>query len=214
MTEKRVIDWEAVELAYRAGVRSLKDIGAEFGVSDAGIIKRAKRDEWVRDLSAKIKSKADAKVSADAVSDSVSALTKIAEKEIVEANAELQARVRREQRKDISRTRKLAMTLLEELEGMTGNNDLLEELGELLRNEDDKGVDKRNDLYSKIIATSGRVDSMKKLADTLKTLIGLEREAFGIDSRFEEEKTVIVNMDPMDTARRVAFLLAQATQGK
>lgn len=67
------IDWESVEGAYRAGIRSLKDIGAEFGVSDAGIIKRAKRDGWARNLAAKIAARAEAKVSAAVVSDLVSA---------------------------------------------------------------------------------------------------------------------------------------------
>lgn len=45
---RKEIDWEAVEMQYRAGIRSLKEIGKEFGVSDAGIIKRARRDEWTR----------------------------------------------------------------------------------------------------------------------------------------------------------------------
>ena len=48
MTKSASIDWNAVELEYRAGIRSLRAIGAQFGVSDAGIIKRAKRDSWVR----------------------------------------------------------------------------------------------------------------------------------------------------------------------
>ncbi|MBR7513521.1 hypothetical protein KC219_25515, partial [Mycobacterium tuberculosis] len=55
-----------------------------------------------------------------------------------------------------------------------------EELGEILRSEDDKGQDKRNDVYRKVLSSAGRVDSMKKLADTLKVLIGLEREAYGL----------------------------------
>lgn len=55
---RAAVDWDAVEREYRIGLRSLKDIGVEFGVSDAGIIKRAKRDGWVRDLSARIESKA------------------------------------------------------------------------------------------------------------------------------------------------------------
>ena len=61
-TGKKDIDWEAVEFHYRAGIRSLKSIGAEFGVSDAGILKRAKRDGWSRDLAAKIRAKADSMV--------------------------------------------------------------------------------------------------------------------------------------------------------
>ena len=63
----RIIDWEALEIQYRAGIRSLKNIGSEFGVSDAAIIKRAKRDNWSRDLKAKIQARADAKVSASLV---------------------------------------------------------------------------------------------------------------------------------------------------
>jgi len=50
----------------------------------------------------------------------------------------------------------------------------------LMRSEDDKGVDKLNDLYRKVIATPQRIDSLKKLAETLKHLIYLEREAFDI----------------------------------
>ena len=46
---------------------------------------------------------------------------------------------------------------------------------------DDKGNDKVNDLYMKIISMPGRVKSMKDLSDTLKTLIALERQAFGLD---------------------------------
>lgn len=46
--EKRPIDWEAVEIQYRRGIRSLKSIGDEFGVSHVGIIKRARRDCWER----------------------------------------------------------------------------------------------------------------------------------------------------------------------
>lgn len=194
MAAKSAIDWESVELEYRAGVKSLKVIGGEFGVSDAGILKRAKRDGWDRDLSAKIKAKADAKVSASVVSAEVSALTKVAEKEIVEANAELQARIRREQRVDITRSRTLVMALLTELEDQTGNIDLYRQLGELLYKPDDKGVDKLNELYHKVISLSGRTGTMKSLADSLKTLVALEREAFGIDERKQSESQTTFNM--------------------
>ena len=45
---RKMIDWEAVELQYRAGIRSLKDIGREFDVSDAAIVKRARKEGWIR----------------------------------------------------------------------------------------------------------------------------------------------------------------------
>jgi len=199
--QKAQIDWEKVELEYRAGIKSLKLIGAEFGVSDAGILKRAKRDSWTRDLSAKIKAKADAKVSAAAVSEVVSVQRAANEKEVVEANAELQARVRREQRQDISRSRKLVMTLLEELELQTGSVGLLEQLAELLYDRDEDATKaqqdaqaKRMELFHKVISLSGRTGTMKSLADSLKTLVALEREAFGIDERRVADSQTVFNM--------------------
>lgn len=53
--EKKAIDWEKIELDYRAGVKTLRQIADEHDISHVSINKRAKRDDWVRDLSAKIK---------------------------------------------------------------------------------------------------------------------------------------------------------------
>ena len=182
---RKVIDWERLEIHYRAGVRSLKDIGTEFGVSDAAIIKRAKRDSWVRDLKAKINAKADAKVSAAMVSAEVSAQTKITENLRIEVESEVQARVRLDQRKDIQRNRKLVMSLLAELESQTDPEILiaLQELGDLMRREDDKGQDKLNDLYHKVISLSSRVKTVKDLSESMRVLVGLERQAFGLDDK-------------------------------
>lgn len=183
MTEKKIIDWEKIELEYRAGVRSLREIASEHGVSDTAIRKRAKRDDWSRDLSAKIKAKADDLVRKEQVRAEVRSANQISEKETIDANANLVASVRLSHRKDIQRSRKIAMSLFDELEMMVGqeNVKLLEMLGELMYSPDDKGNDKVNDLYMKIISMPGRVKSMKDLSDTLKTLIALERQAFGLD---------------------------------
>ena len=182
MTRKQ-IDWEALEIQYRAGIRSLKDIGSEFGVSDAAIIKRAKRDNWSRDLRAKIQARADAKVSASLVRAEVSAQTKVREQEVVEANAQAVANVRLAHRRDIQRARKLTNSLLDELEQQTDPDTLvmLRELGELLRSEDDNGQDRRNDLYTKVISLSERSKTMKTLADSLRVVVDMERTAFSMD---------------------------------
>jgi hypothetical protein len=169
-----------VEIQYRAGIRSLKDIGAEFEVSDAGILKRAKRDGWVRDLKAKIRAKADAKVSASLVSGEVSPQTKVAEAQVIEVEATVQARVRLAHRTDIARGRTLVMNLLSELEQQTGGGALYEQLAELLHSDEEDAPSKRRELLSKVIALPARTKTMKDLADSLRVLIGLEREAFGI----------------------------------
>ena len=181
--EKKVIDWEKIELDYRSGVKSLREIATDHEISEGAIRKRAKRDDWSRDLSAKIKAKADDLVRKEQVRSEVRTQNTISEKETIDANANLVASVRLSQRKDIQRSRKIAMSLFDELEMMVGqeNVKLLEMLGELMWSPDDKGNDKVNDLYMKIISMPGRVKSMKDLSDTLKTLIALERQAFGLD---------------------------------
>lgn len=186
-TEKTAPDWERIEADYRAGVLSVREIAASQGITHGAINKRAKRDGWERDLSARIQAKADALVSKEAVSTAVSTERAATDKLIVEANAEAIARVRLSHRSDISRSRRLAMALLEELEVATGNIELFQELGDFLRGDDDKGDDKRNAVYQRVISSVGRIDSMKKLSDTLKTLVGLEREAYGIAAAGEDD---------------------------
>ena len=181
--EKKVIDWEKIELDYRAGVKTLRQIADEHDISHVSINKRAKRDGWVRDLSAKIKAKADDLVTKSLVTNEVTNEKRLTEKQIIDEGATALTNIRLGQRKDIQRSRKIAMSLFDELEHQVGieNVENLEKLGELLRSDDDKGRDALNDLYMKIISMPGRVKSMKDLSDTLKTLIALERQAFGLD---------------------------------
>jgi RNA polymerase-binding transcription factor DksA len=150
-------------------------------VSDAAIVKRAKRDDWSRDLRAKIQAKADAKVSAALVSAEVSEKAALTEKVVVEVEAQVQSRIRLAHRADIGRGRTLVMNLLGELETVTGARELFEQLGELMANPDDKGAaDKLNEAYHKVIGLSGRIKGAKELAEALRTLVTLERQAYGI----------------------------------
>ena len=178
------IDWERIEIEYRAGLLSIREIADAHGISDTAIRKYAKgsktRLPWERDLNAKIQSKADAMVRAELVRSTVRAET-ATEREVVEASAIAIAEVRNTHRSDIRRNRSLTMRLLEELEQTTDNRELFEQLGEILAAPDDKGTDKLNDIYRKVISLPSRIDSMKKLAETLKTVIALERETYGID---------------------------------
>lgn len=178
--EKKPIDWERIEYDYRAGILSVREISEARGVSHTAVNKKAKQLGWERDLKAKIKAKADALVSKAEVSKEVSSRRVATEKETVDSNAKLLADVRMSHRKDISRFRNLASKMLAELEGVTDNQDLFDELGELMRSPDDKGQDRRNDLYQRVIDLPSRSKTMKEMSDTLKTLIGLERDAYDI----------------------------------
>jgi hypothetical protein len=48
MAKRDDIDWTAIEVAFRAGTLSNRQIAERFGVSEANIRKRAKAGEWVR----------------------------------------------------------------------------------------------------------------------------------------------------------------------
>ena len=219
MTKPSNIDWNAVELEYRAGIRSLRAIGEQFGVTDAGIIKRAKRDGWERDLKARIQAATEAKLAelAIPVSPEVSAAKLVSETEIVNANSATQVDVILETRKDIQRAANIVGNLLGELEETTGNRVLFSDLGELLRNPDEKNTDKLNDVYHKAISMPGRVSAMKSLTDALKTLIGLKRQAYGLSDNSNgdaDKPATIEDMSAQETARRVAFVFAQAMHKK
>jgi len=179
--KKKPPDWERIESDYRAGILSLREIAAPSGITEGAIRKRAKRDGWVRDLSEKIKIKAEHLVRTEMVRSEVREKGGIVpEREIVEANATLSANALLSHRKDITRGRSLTIKLLEEIESQTSNHELFASLGLMLAATDEKGVDKLNELYLKVIGTPSRIDSMKKLSDTLKTLIALERQAIGL----------------------------------
>ncbi|HBJ68354.1 hypothetical protein [Alcaligenes phenolicus] len=180
-------DWERIEADYRAGLLSVREIAAANGVSHVAIGKRAKRDGWERDLDAKIKAKADALVTKAEVTKEVTSEQAVTERRIVEANAQVIAEVRVSHRRDIARARSLAMKLLDELEIQTDNIDLLEQLETALAGED--GSDGLTRVFQRVTSTSGRIDSAKKLAEAMKVLVGMEREAYGIVDAAKVEHT-------------------------
>lgn len=53
--KRKTPDWEAIEREYRAGQLSIRQIAANHGVTDTAIRKRAKSEEWVRDLTVKVR---------------------------------------------------------------------------------------------------------------------------------------------------------------
>ena len=196
-THKPAPDWEKIEADYRAGILSLREIAeAHPGVNHVAITRRAKREGWSRDLSAKIRAKADALVTERTVTADVTAERRVSERDIIDANAQAIVSVRLAHRTDIQRSRSITMRLLEELELQSGreNAELLEQLGELMRREDDRGQDKLNDLYQKIISLPGRAKTMKDLGESLRVLVTLERQAFGLDDKDQKPQDSLTTL--------------------
>ncbi|MEQ5121285.1 hypothetical protein [Morganella morganii] len=190
-------DWEAIESAYRAGVMSLREIASQHDISEGAIRKRAKRDDWSRNLNAKIKARSDDMVRKQEVRSQVRSEIALSERVLIEATAEVITNVRMEHRGDIRRARELANVLFDELSAECADVAALEKLGELMIEPDDNGRDKLNELYHAIISLPERVKSAKALSETLKNLIGLERQAYGLDD-MQPNKTASQLSDLMD----------------
>lgn len=191
MPARKKVDYERIEPGWRAGALSPSQLAAEYtdatgvSVSRSAIIKHFTELGIPRDLKAKVRAKADAMVAEAMVTGKVSTVTTKRDTEIIDESATREAIVRLSHRTDIARSRNIVMSLFAELEAICGveNAELLSQLGELMRNPDDNGQDKLNDLYRKLISLPGRAKTMKDLGDSLRTMVGLEREAFGIDQK-------------------------------
>jgi hypothetical protein len=62
MTERKSVDWEAIEREYRAGQLTVVEIGRQHGLSHTAINKRAKRDGWTRNLADRVRKKVSARL--------------------------------------------------------------------------------------------------------------------------------------------------------
>lgn len=189
------VDWDAIEPHYRAGIRSLRDIGAEFEASNAAILKHAKRHGWARNLLGKVQAKADAKVTEAMVTSKVTSERTLTEAARVEVEAEIQARIRIEHRKDIGRARAIGMKLLVEMEHQCDNPEAYARLADLLAPEPDPDdsaaaqarARRLRDAFERALSLGDRATTAKALVESLKTLVALERQAFGIDDKPPED---------------------------
>ena len=195
--KQKAVDYDRIEPAWRAGVKSVLQLAKEYEqatgqkVSHTAIRKHFDKKGIERDLGGKVQAKAKAQVAAAAVSAQVSTergiATKPTETAIIDANATLVSGVLLSQRTDIRRNRALVMALLGELEGTTfAGHTLIEMADEITRDIDPGDIMAQArkaqlmDAITKALSLASRVDSMKKLADTMKVLVALEREAYNI----------------------------------
>lgn len=172
-------DWEAIEVDYRAGIKTLRQIAEGHGITEGAIRKRAKRDEWERDLSAKITAKADALVRKAEVRKLVRSELPT-ERETIEIGAQALAHVVEGQKGTVTSRRELGDRLFGELNAVTTQLGEFEQLGEMMASPDENGADKLNELYRKVMGLPSRIDTFKKLVDTDKALIELQRKVWRI----------------------------------
>lgn len=216
---KPQIDWERIELDYRAGVKSLREIAEGSGTSHVNIAKRAKAQGWVRDLTKKIEAKANELVNRSLVNTPVNKASPAAEKATVEAVASTQASVRLAHRADIERTRRLCMGLMQELEQQSTAPELHKEVLALLKKADKAELSaaeraKLSEAANKAGSLGARSSTLRSLSESLKVLIALERQAFGIREELDDSSSAAAQagMRALTDAER-AVRLAEALKG-
>lgn len=200
---KAPVDWESVEREYRAGQLSVVEIGRQHGVSHTAINKRAKKLNWHRDLTEKVRQE----VSARLVSEQVSAETRadpLKAKEAIEIAATRGVELVRQHRGGLDRLRKIAEKLATQLDADT---DDIEEIEEAIEEETagDKGGERRARML-RAVSLGSRAGIARELSQVLKNLLPLERQAFNLQENSSSpdedvaSKTVTHKLDPASAA--------------
>lgn len=220
-TDKPTPIWPVIEADYRAGVKSVRQIAGEHGISEGAIRKRAKAQEWSRDLSGQIQAKAEALVRMEAVrTTGTQERERVPEAEVIKANANVVYKVQIELRRDIERTADLFSGLLSELETAGAGADLILELFEAAHmldgdseeptEEAEKRAARQRELLAKVLSLPGRVDSGKKLVEMLEKIVRMKREAYGIDKFVPDEGGIGSKLTDAERASRLAAIFAAA----
>jgi hypothetical protein len=178
---RKAVDWEAVEMRYRTGTESLRTIAASFDITEGAIRRRAKAEEWTRDLQKKVQQATEALLIRKSCTQDVRT-----EGQAIAVEAEMRSEVVIGHRAGLRRLRVLRDNLTTEIETVTDDLANHEKLADLLDESgpDENGrwkQDKLNERYRRVISLSGRVDDVKKLAEIDEKIRKGEREAFGID---------------------------------
>lgn len=208
-SELAPVPWHRIEVHYKAGIRSINAISKEFGVTRRAIDKHAEKHGWTRDLGPAIHEKANRLVdkavatpkqktgSTPSVAGSTPATAKpvpLTDAQIVEAGAEALSLVKLGHRKDIAALREIIGCLMDELATTMRRPDLFAQVQMVLTltPEDEQGnpiegghiqaVVDLEDAMRLVASLPARTKVAKDLADALHKCIGMEREAFGLDT--------------------------------
>ena len=187
------IPWAKIEPHYRAGLRSKNAIAKEFGVSRTMIDKHAAKHGWVRNLAPSIHEKAErlaqvATLAQGQVAGQVATATAerpkplFSDQQIVDAGAEQLALVKLEHRGDIAALRKIIAGLMRELGAVMDYPEQFAQAYDVLANLEEPALATLADMAQVVASLPARTKVAKDLADALHRCIGMEREAFGLNT--------------------------------
>lgn len=181
--KKKAPDWEAIEREYRAGQLSNAEIARAHGITPSAITMKAKRCEWVKDLSTQVREK----VRADLVKDGVNSVNA---REAIETAAARGVEVVRSHRRDIAKVRQRTEAIGAQVDR------LIERTGSM--QPDDPA-------FHTLIDTAARANS--QLAQALARVVPLERQAFSLDDPGKDESAT--TLSPEQVRRMAQEVAAQ-----
>lgn len=179
-------DWDAVERDYRTDTFTLRELAEKHGVTHTTISRRAEKNGWTKDLTQAIRSATNSKLVQQTVQQKCTSAHQDATNTVLVA-AEINASVVLSHRKGLNRITAIKERLLDQIEQAVVLMPELAEVIDMVRQEDDRGVDKANDALRKAMARSGLVDDLKKLAEVDEKVRKGEREAFSIESAQQDD---------------------------
>lgn len=177
-SERRQVDWEAIERDYRAGQQSVRAIAAQNCITETAIRKRAKGYGWQRSLAEKVKAAVRETLVREDGSQSGSQSQRASDAEVIAAAAQTGAQVVQSHRRDIRTAKEITVRLFDELSATTSHLGEIEEAIEAETGSDSNG--KRRSIMLRAVSLPSRASAVQALAGSLKHLIGLERQAFNL----------------------------------
>lgn len=183
-------DWEALGVEYRAGAVSVRELARKYDVSEGAIRKKAKANQWERDLTEKVQERVRSKL----VRSEVRTANARTEAEIIEAAAETAVQVVQIHRRDVRNGRTICARLFAELQDTSENREIIAECIES-ETQDDTSPTRRNQMM-KAISLPTRARAMLDLSAAMKNLVAVERQAFSLDDKQDKQdgKTIVLNM--------------------
>jgi len=176
---RKPIDWEGVEREYRAGQLSIREIGRRYGVTAPNIIKKAKKLEWIQDLSENVRRETAARLARETAEGNTAGNT-VSSREAVRTAAARGVEVVRQHRASAARGQRVVLGLLAELEATAA---CLPEIHAEIA-ETRHGLGKIS--AEQALSVGNRAKAAQALASALDTLVRVERQAFSLDAPAQE----------------------------
>ena len=229
MAAPRKIDYERLEPAWRAGIKSPAQLAADYtadtgvAVSATAIVKHFKKHDIPRDLRAKVKARSDAMVLAAMVRGKVGG-TGPTDREVVDGNATAIATIDLGHRRAVRTGREIVERLLNEL-GESCDPELWSSIRALAApplidpSPEQKAEQERRsrdlaDALERATAFPSRVAGARALADAMRVLITLEREIVGLDKSEADPLGGGRILSDVERAARLMSILDRAKRAK